>query len=82
MPDSQKPHSNPQYAGIPAWVVYFAMDSRYDPREVWPFIRVFGEEKAKAAYDEDRLTLGRKDHGQGDVAIGVLTECPRCKRPW
>lgn len=79
MTNYQEPHSNPQYAGIPKWVVYFAMDSRYDPREVWPAIQALGEEKARDAYDEDRLTLGRKDRA---VAIGVLTHCPRCKRPW
>lgn len=79
---TSEPHPNPQYAGIPKWVVYFAMDSMYDPREVWPFIQELGEEKAKAADDEDRLTLGRKNHGKGKIVVGILTKCPRCKRPW
>ncbi len=76
---TDKPHPNPQYAGIPAWVVYFAMDSRYDPREVWPAVQALGEEKAEKAYDEDRLTLGRE---YLNVVVGILASCPRCKRPW
>lgn len=74
-------HPNPQYAGIPAWVVYFALDSRYDPREVWPAIQALGEEKAKkASIGGKRLTLGRADQGKGQIRIGILTHCPRCKR--
>ncbi len=79
---TDKPHPNPQYAGIPAWVVYFAMDSRYDPREVWPAVQALGEEKARDAYDEGRITLGRTDAHRGRIRIGILTSCPRCKRPW
>lgn len=74
------PHPNPQYAGIPAWVVYFALDSRYDPREVWPAIQASGIIEAHVACNEDRLTLGRTDQGKGQIRIGILTHCPRCKR--
>ncbi len=81
-PMPRDPHPNPQYAGIPQWAVYFAIDSMYDPREVWPAIQALGEEKARDANDERRLTLGRKDHGPGKVTVGILAECPRCKRPW
>lgn len=73
-------HPNPQYAGIPSWVVYFALDSRYDPREVWPAIQALGKTKAKTAYYEDRLTLGRDESGKTQIRIGILTHCPRCKR--
>lgn len=76
---TDEPHPNPQWQGIPQWVVYFALDGRYDPREVWPAIQTLGQAKAKAACDEDRLTLGR---AQGQICIGIQTHCPRCKRAY
>ena len=82
MADYKEPHPNPQYAGIPKWAVYFALDSRYDPREVWPAIQALGLTKAAEAHSDDRLTLGRTQRGQGDIRVGVLAYCPRCKRAW